>query len=253
MPKLCERSRVKDLINVARADTIYDRLLDGLIDQAGEQVEGMTGRQFTKLERVEYHQSYEQSPYDPMPQYIWLEAFPIDLAETFSIVWAPANDHDVNGVALTNTAGQAPSYVIPNNGENTNSGAGGLVIVRGPLPAASLVLLPNLGQTFLGYAPQGFRVTYTGGYDFIDDTPSIPPDPMDDIEALAVPIALRQIVAQKIADDFLFSIRTERPKQTLYYPPGPRQSIMNTPTGLLLPWTPEQQQLLRPFRSKATI
>jgi hypothetical protein len=73
--RLCERSRIKDLLQIPRADTLLDDTLNGLIEQASEEVAHITRRAFEYAARTEFHASYDQEPEDPTPQYIHLEAW----------------------------------------------------------------------------------------------------------------------------------------------------------------------------------
>jgi len=98
--KLTERSRVKDILGIALADLVNDTTINGMIDQASREVEQICRRTFTKGPRREYYQSYEQNPFDPDPQYLWLDG-PIDPDEGMTIVWAAYDRHDDNGITLT--------------------------------------------------------------------------------------------------------------------------------------------------------
>jgi hypothetical protein len=183
--RLSERSRVKDLLQMARADTLYDRQLNGMIEQASEEVETITRRTFDYRVRVEYHRSYEQSPIDPDPQYIHLEAMPIDLTETLEL--APGNP------ALSWAQTPTPNYTVYADK--------GVIAVTNP-GRIGFGALPYPYAGGIGYDPRGFKVTYTGGYPTLDKPPLEEDDPLDDYGFVQVPEALRSVIARKVADDW---------------------------------------------------
>lgn len=213
--KLTERSRVKDLLGVARADSLYDLVLSGLIELSSDEAQRFCRRKFSRAARVEYYRSYDQAAADPTPQYIWLDG-PVDTNETFGISWALGMQHSTNGQVLT-----ADQYTL--------DAEEGLVTVKGNWGLANpLVIYPYHWGSY-GYDPTGFRVTYTGGYTTTENENTGSPDPMDDYGVTLVPEGLRQIVAQKIAEDW-------RGTEGM-----PKISV---------PWTEEQKVRLKPWAKK---
>lgn len=155
MVKLVERALVKDLANIARADTQFDARLNSMIAQASTQVEKMTKREYEKKVRVDFLQSYEQYWNEPEPEYLWVTGYPIDTDESLEIIWASQDRHDTNGVTLSADA-TPPDYLVQSDiGLITARGATGLISNFPPYSS---------GQPLFTYDPRGFRVTYTGGY-----------------------------------------------------------------------------------------
>lgn len=188
MVKLVERALVKDLLRLPRADTLQDGILNGMIEQCSAQVERITRREFTYAARVEYHRSYEQTAVDPEPQYITLNAFPVDTDETFLLQWSP-HDHRTGHIIDLSESNEDYELLAEK----------GMVVVR---TAGGIVNnLPLLGSIIFSYAPRGFKVTYTGGY-AVSEHPGGDPDPLDDYDVVQVPDSLKQVVAQKVALDF---------------------------------------------------
>lgn len=210
--RLTERAKVKDLLGIARADTLQDELLSSMIEQASAEAEQICRRKFTKSARVEYYQSYDQLAYDPTPQYIWLDG-PIDTAETFSIVWAQYNRHADVGVALT-----AQDYQLDQDKALVLVGSTTGVLSNLPLPAG--YALPSIGAS-----PTGFQVTYTGGYPLNSKPIGEPADPLDDYGVTQVPESLKSIIARKVAEDW---------KQAKSF----------------IPWDDTQRQMLVPWKKK---
>ena len=98
--KLVERKYVKDILGINRADTVRDDEIEGLIAQVSEDVESECRREFDKRERTEYHASYDQNVFDPMPQFIKLKAYPLDVGERLSIVYSATSDRDWETCAI---------------------------------------------------------------------------------------------------------------------------------------------------------
>lgn len=152
--KLVSRAVVKDLANIARADTFQDLVLDHLIEQVSEDAASFLERDFSKQARVEFHQSYDQYWDDPTAQYIHLNAYPVDTLAPFELIWAAHEQHDTNPVALLES--NQDYKLDPVTGVIRVRGASGLV--------SQLALSVSGGLPIIGYNPSGFRVTYTGGY-----------------------------------------------------------------------------------------
>lgn len=209
--KLTERALVKDLLEIARADTLQDTILNNMIEQASEEAESACRRSFTKAARVEYYRSYEQMVYDLEAQYIWLDG-PVDTDEVFSIVYDPTNEHATAGLTLELT-----DYVL--------DAAKGLVTVKGATGLSrNLAISVISGAVFL-YSPTGFQVTYTGGYEMTVKPDGEDDDPLDDYGVTQVPNGLKMIIAQKVARDF-------------------------TAKKMLMPWTDDEMASLKPFKKK---
>lgn len=210
MTKLTDRSLVKDMIGLGRADTLYDNILNGMIQQASDEAAEFCRRDFAKKARVEYFQSYEQLATDPTPQYIWLDG-PVDTEQPLVIVYAMYGDH-ANGSEVT-----PENYIL--------DAEQGLIKVRGG--AGSLLYqLPIASRGMLyGQDPTGFQVTYTGGYAVSTPPNNHTPDPLDDFDVAAVPAGLKSILALKISEDF-------------------------KDRKVLLPWTKEQKGSLKPYQKK---
>jgi len=185
--KIVSRARVKDLIGIPRADTLWDERINDVIQQATSEVQEIILDRALKYEqRVEYLQSYEQMPADPSPQYLWMRAWPIDTEEDLDIVYSPNDQHATNGLTLTVDT----DYTVVADK--------GLIIIKG-----AVFLTPDLwvGTRGIGYSPRGFQVTYYGGYQVNSEYEE--QDPLDDFNVLEVPSGLASIVASKIADDWL--------------------------------------------------
>jgi len=187
--RLTEKSRAKTAMGFARTDNLVDDIVVGMIEELSTIVEDTCGREFEKKERVEYCQSFDQGINDPVPQYLKLKSWPIDLAEPFTIVFSGNDDHDNTGIELV----RGTDYTVDvDRGE---------VIVRA-LSQQGTRLLPVANSFIYSYAPRGFKVTYTGGYTAVD-TESSPPDPLDDYGMIQVPLGLRSFIASKIGADYL--------------------------------------------------
>lgn len=210
MVKLTDRSRVKDYAKIARADTLHDSLINDMIEQASEEVERLTRREFEKKVRTEYHTSYEQSAFEPEPQIILANAWPIDTGEELLLSWS-AYDHR-EGTATDLTEANEDFTVDAEKGFIWVKSNGGLINN-----------LPLLGNMIFSYAPRGFKLTYTGGYEVTVEPDSHTADPMDDFGVASVPEGLKNIIAQKVARD-LTDMRFLRPFE-------------NDDRKLLKPWT----------------
>jgi len=217
--KLLERSLVKDLANISRADTAWDTQLNGLIELASENVERITRRKFDKKQRIEFYQSYEQGPVDPTPQYVYTDALPIDSTATLTIFWDPYNKHDDSGIELLLSKGDFE--IIDEEGLLRIHTASGLI---NQLPPT------RWGIPIFSYNPIGFKITYTGGYVTTTKPTAEPVDPLDDYGVTQVSDGLKLVIAQKIAIDWLGDSKT--------------------PGKMLKPWTEEQKSQLRPWMKK---
>jgi hypothetical protein len=257
MAKLVGRSLVKNLANVATADTRWDAVFDAMIEEAGAQVEDVTGRIFEYGARVEYHRSHEQVWGDRTPQWVIVQAPPIDVGETVTLVWAPFDDHDDNGTTLeldvdyryeTNAAGDVIGFRI----QRFSSWPETL-----PVPAGTFSLVQQ--------SPTGWRASYTGGYAASAAASAIAGqpgrfDPYDvgEAEVVAVPSGLQFVIAAKIAEDFLF-LRSTRMATTVQEAQllaqlvagGGQRGLTAEAVGggfLLRPWTPQQRAALDPWK-----
>lgn len=254
MLKLCERQRVKDFCNLARADTLWDSVLDGMIEQASADVETLCRRSFLYQERIEYFTSYEQAAFGES-QYLFPEAFPIDTSpEKFPMIkYSPNNDHFANGLRLS-PGGNSPDFQITSSDPTfvdtgavigpSNRGTQDVIVIRGANNQTSPY---PYGWSRLQYADRGWEIIYWGGYDYLSTPPDEPydPDPMDDFNVIGVPVALRTLVARKIANDFLAPILPAGQTPTR----APRSALI-APTALLRPWTDQEKLTLRPYRRR---
>lgn len=197
MPRFTTREMVKDLLGIARADAYNDANLNLLIQMNSEDVERRCRRSFAKEARTEYFTSYEQAVHDPSPQYLWLNG-PVDTGESFSLQYATYGRHDTNARVLT----QDTDYLL--------DAAQGLVTILGNKINPDIQMILSRQLAAYEFDPQGFKVTYTGGYE--TTTPPDPynnPDPLDDYGVTQVPDALKMLVAQKVARDFQEKTITE--------------------------------------------
>lgn len=186
--RLVERSYVKNLLGIALADTMLNAEIDNVLDFHCQMVEEITDRVFNEVERTEYHQSYEQSWADPEPQIIFLKAAPIDTGETFTIVYAPYEQHATQGTTLVLN----DDYWI----SDETKGIIHILKASGNITTNPYIAL---GSPSIAYAPRGFQITYTGGY---ADSAGSNTDPLHDYGIPTIPVALKQLIAGKAARDF---------------------------------------------------
>lgn len=224
--KLVEMSLVKDMCNIAQADVINNAQLRAMVEQVSREAEHFCRRTFTYGQRIEYFQSYDQQPYDPVPQYCWSTSYPIDLTKAIEIVWAMNEMHDTAGTIL-----DATDYQVDADR--------GLFVIRRTTGVFQGILPLIRGRLIFCYAPRGFRITYYGGYSSLNPTPTgaYTPDPLDDYDVLNVPLGLRMVLARKIAEDW----RTQEEKGV--------PNVMR----VLKTWTAEQLDALHPWRLDDTI
>lgn len=210
--KLTERNLVKDFLGVNRADALLNPMIDGMIEQISDEVEGLLPRKFTKVERTEYHPSYDQNIADPMPQFIKLEAYPLDTALPITVHYSSCEDWDSEGFLL-----------VADSDYRVASAEKGVLTVR----RASTILseIAPIGGINLIYrmASRGFRVTYTGGYAITADSSPLVADPLDDFGVVQVPMGLKTLLARKIAFDWMEK-------------------------KMLQPWRPEELKMLYIYR-----
>lgn len=199
---------------MARADLVYDTVLNGMIETSSNAAEKRCRRKFAYAQRVEFYQSYEQDTWDPTPQYLWLDG-PIDPDVLLRITWAWNEGQDFGQEVASE------SYNVDLEE--------GLIILNAQmsLPAYSNSPIPY-GSNFVT-SPTGFRVQYAGGYP-VSAPPDVGyiPDPMDDYGVVQVPDGLKLVVAQKVASDFI-------------------NGKVSTP------WAPEMLPMLDPYRKKDVI
>jgi hypothetical protein len=208
--KLLERALVKQLLLIPYADLQFDPILDGLIEAASDQAQTITRRQFLKAQRTEIYPSYDLDD-DPEPQFILTDAVPIDSLANITVGWSPYSDRSSETLFQPTTGAIAVDYE-----------KGKITFLNPNLYGTRTALL---APPRIGYAPQGFRITYTGGYEASTKPTGEPADPTDDYGVIQAPAGLKMILATKIATDFKAS-RT------------------------LLPWTLDQRASLSPYEKK---
>lgn len=246
MSTLVGRIAVKDAANIAWADTRWDSVIDMMRDLVSRQVEEITGRVFAKVERTELYPSYTQYFGDPSPQYIAVNAPPIDTGETVTLLWAPFDDHATNGVELT----------TPDDWHFETSAQGevwALRVQRFTSFPQNLPIPPGAYGT-LSDSPTGFQLTYTGGYTVSTGSSSDPVE-IGEEDVVAVPAGLASLIAQKIADDFKF-FRAQRNQETAdpskmveqMQQAGAFGTVVST--GFIRPWSEAQLAYLRMFARK---
>lgn len=225
--KLVEMSLVKDMCNIAQADTMNNAQLRNMIEQVSREAEHFCRRTFTYGFRTEYFQSYDQQPYDPVPQYCWATSYPIDPVQPIELVWAVNEMHDTIGAILDST-----DYQVDYDR--------GLFVIRRTTGVFQGILPLIRGRLIFVNAPRGFRIKYTGGYHSLTPTPTVPytADPLDDYDVLDVPVGLKMVLARKIAEDWRAQKTEGKDKAS--------QSVLK-------PWTTEQIDTLHPWRLDDTI
>ena len=188
--KLVERYKVKDALGIARADTINDDLIAGMIEQASDEAEQHCRRKFSKAVRTEYKRSYEQNWNEPDPQYLWLEG-PIDSTLDITLVWAPYMMHATTQ-ALT---------LVKDTDFFVDYGQSLLRVILASLNFQTVLPMSYLRGAIMA-ADNGFKVSYTGGYEVSAAPEGNIDDPLDDFGVVAVPIGLKSILTRKIAADY---------------------------------------------------
>lgn len=212
--KLVERALVKDYANIPRADTLLDPQIDAMIEQISRECEDICRRKFAYSQYTEYKLSYEQTFYDPDPQYIWTDAWPIDIKQPMRITWAPYSLHNTAGFDLQ-----------PNDFSLAHADRG-LIVVSGATGLANGLLPGWTKGRIYAYAPRGFRITYSGGYVVNNpDGESLSVDPLDDFGVVQVPRGLKMVLAMKVALDW-------------------------RDFHALMPWSQEEMLALRPYKKK---
>jgi hypothetical protein len=193
MLKLVERDLVKDLLRLPRADTMQDRILSGLIGTVSQDVERLTRRAFEKKQRVEYRQSYDQAINDPEPQWVLVDAYPIDTVQPITVEYSPSEWRPAGSI-ITLDATKADFTVEAETGKITVRNAS-TYIYNGFYPQ---------GGWLFSYAPRGFRVTYTGGYAISAAPDGHTADPLDDFGVIQVDDSLKLVVANAVAAKYRF-------------------------------------------------
>jgi len=216
MPQLTEKWRVKDFIGISRSDTLHNDKILGMILNVSDEIVNLTARTFEKGQKVEYYPSYQQTLTDAVPIYVKLDRWPIDPTAELTIIYSPYGRHNIIGRTLT-----TQDYTVDNDK--------GIITIRSASGALSQMLL--ITPAIFIYAPDGFQVTYTAGYDVLSQVSS-PPDPMDEDGLVQVPVGLRTLIARKIADDWLNN----------------KASGQLTGPGVITPWSSEQMQQIRAYR-----
>jgi hypothetical protein len=189
--KLTERALVKDLLQIPRADSRQDTILDSLIQTVSAECERICRRNFSHQPFiVEYFTSYDQSFSDPEPQLLIVGSFPIDGSFEPQVQWSPYDHREDLFIKLEHSTGDY-SYDLES----------GLISIRYMGVAATN--LPIVGGTLFTYHPRGFQVSYAGGYPTNDaPSPDDNPDPLDDYGITQVPTGLKLTVAKKVAADY---------------------------------------------------
>lgn len=141
---LTSREVLGQFINLREDDDRYDQLLEYFVIQASELIEEYLGRGLEKKERTEFHQSKDSQPGDPIPQHLWLDSFPLDLDEQFTVQYS----NELNWDTQINLASDKYCQVDPDKG-----------IVRIFTPLRSSIN----PEVFTDHM-MGFKITYTGGY-----------------------------------------------------------------------------------------
>lgn len=248
MSTLVGRALCKDHANISQTDAQFDAILDSLRETVSRQAEDITGRHFASGVRTEYHNSFTQNFGDPTPQWLFVEAPPIDTGQTMTLVWAPFDDHTNNGTTLV----QNEDWRLETRIDGT---AVGLRIQRFksvpntfPLPAGVSFLL--------GDSPTGFQFTYTGGY-AVSAVAGAPPagkvrDPFTDGEGdvVAVPAGLQAILAAKVAENWKYvemATRTNTDAKSAFSRGDAGVLRLILDRGLSLGWTDVQKVLLAPY------
>lgn len=247
MSTLVGRQAIKDFANINRADTRWDDLLDLAREDVSRQVEEITARTFDKRERTELHPSYHQMFGDPAPQYVIVDAPPIDTALTVTLIWAPFDDHTNNGTPLT----------TPEDWkfETDKQGDAWAIRVQRFTSLPQNLPLPQGAIGVLGDSPTGFQVTYTGGYAVSAVIPSSDPIDAGEQDVVQVPTSLASLLAQKIADDFRFFVAGRRlgatdPDKILEAGQQAGGFGATVSPGIVRPWTDAQIARLLTFGRK---
>lgn len=118
--KLVERSLVKNIANFPLADTLRDEELDGMIEQASYEVQEFCRRDFSyAAAHVQFLQSYEQNIADPVPQFLWLERFPIVMEADDPYPYMATNEavmvEDSTHVTLRKVPNPVSSLILEKN------------------------------------------------------------------------------------------------------------------------------------------
>ena len=195
--KLCRRVKVKDFTNIARTDAKFDLILDSMISNMSRQVQQYCQRQFVYGQRTEFHESYDQDIRVEIihedPQYVHVEAVPIDLTQPVDLRFSFDRDWDNSKQLVLNTdfyvddMPDSPASVIR-------------VFPERVLTAVATSVVLALRQRTVHTHPMGFRITYTGGFPVV--TPG--GDCLDNDETFVnVPEGLQDFVAMKVAMHFV--------------------------------------------------
>lgn len=213
--KLTTRKQVKMFLNMAKADALRNEMLDAMIDQVSAEAMEITNRKFDYRQRVEYHQSYEQGMGDPVPQYIFPMAPPIDVEKPIRLSWSATHQYQDTELEIS-----TPDIVV-------SSGLEAIIVRVGALTYNPNYLSYYSGTPAIGYSPMGFKLDYFGGFPTENEVEEIPEDadPLDEYNVIQVPLGMSTVLARKIAEDY-----------------GEK--------GYLRAWTVDDKQALIPYRRK---
>lgn len=222
--KLVERERVKDLAGIARADTLYDGILNSLIERVSAEAEDYCRRKFKKSARVVLMRSYDQYPNEPDCQYLWLDG-PVDRNELLAVTYSPNMRHSTEGIHLV----EGDDWFFDEEHD---------LIRITPYQGLLIQLVAWQGLCVVA-SPTGFQVQYTGGYTKTEPpVPYTDPDPLDDFGVTQVPEGLKSILASKVWE----SLKARMPDLT-----GKQEFVP------LKPWTKEDYAALDPWKRKDII
>lgn len=151
MTALVSRAALIPFTKLREDDDTHDAKLEAVLQTVTEQIEAYCGRSFEQVEMVEYFDTYEQWPGDPLSQYFWASRFPVDPDATLEIKYSATREWD------TATPMSAPKdYML--NAEK------GLFQLFGTGASNSQAPLPFGSAPLMLETTKGLRITYTGGY-----------------------------------------------------------------------------------------
>ena len=181
--KLVERLRVKDFLELPRADLQKDYALEQLIERASAEVERVCRRSFSRGTRETLIEWPRAPSYgSPNPIYKFLD-LPVVEAEDFV----------VEGVAFTAPTGEGLVQLQPT--------AYSINYLTGVV-----TISPNIvyNQAIIGWPIQitHMRVKYTAGYEVTERPMNEDEDPLDDYGVTSVPDGLKHVVTQLVADSY---------------------------------------------------
>lgn len=230
--KLCERSYVKNFLQMPLADTRQDAVINEHIQQASAEAELYTRRKFTYGQYTEYYPAYEQTIIGLDRQVLLVDAAPIDTTQPIYLAFSPFN-HIANTIIVLQWS---PQMEADGSADFTvRADKGQYDVLKLGILTANFPVFAGVGFT---YSERGFKTVYTGGYPVttVPNDPNFTPDPIDDFGVVQVPESLKLIVARKAAFDY----RALRAKDSIFQKRGqlnPVQSSMDEFRQSLKPWT----------------